>query len=59
LSQEVEAVRRLVLWDVDGTLVHYGGLGWEAFQDAFLAVVGRPPSGIDGSRITLAGRSRC
>jgi phosphoglycolate phosphatase-like HAD superfamily hydrolase len=55
----VEAVRRLVLWDVDGTLVHYGGLGWEAFQDAFLAVVGRPPSGIDGSRITLAGRSRC
>jgi len=50
-------VRRLVLWDVDGTLVHYGGLGWEAFLDAFLAVMGRPASGADGTVITLAGRT--
>ena len=50
-------MHRLVLWDVDGTLVHYGGLGWEAFLDAFLAVVGRPPSGVDGSLVQLAGRT--
>ncbi len=50
-------MRRLVLWDVDGTLVNYAGLGWEAFLDAFLAVVGRPAAGADGSVITLAGRT--
>jgi phosphoglycolate phosphatase len=50
-------LRRLVLWDVDGTLVNYAGLGWEAFLDAFLAVVGRPAAGADGSVITLAGRT--
>jgi phosphoglycolate phosphatase len=51
-------VRRLVLWDVDGTLVHYGGLGWEAFLDAFLAMFGRPPSDApDGTAIQLAGRT--
>jgi phosphoglycolate phosphatase len=49
-------VRRLVLWDVDGTLVQYGGLGWEAFGDAFLALFGRPPSGA-GESIQLAGRT--
>src|SRR5919198_6135896 len=45
-------LRRLVLWDVDGTLVNYAGLGWEAFLDAFLAVVGRPAAGADGGVIT-------
>jgi phosphoglycolate phosphatase-like HAD superfamily hydrolase len=49
-------VRRLVLWDVDGTLVHYGGLGWEAFGDAFLSLFGRPPSTM-GKPIHLAGRT--
>ena len=51
-------MRRLVLWDVDGTLVHYGGLGWEAFLDAFLVVVGRPPSETAGATaVPLAGRT--
>jgi phosphoglycolate phosphatase len=49
-------VRRLVLWDVDGTLVHYGGLGWEAFGDAFVALFGRAPLAT-GRTIQLAGRT--
>ncbi|HZD68655.1 MAG TPA: haloacid dehalogenase-like hydrolase [Actinomycetes bacterium] len=50
-------MRRLVLWDVDGTLVNYAGLGWEAFLDAFLVVMGRPAAAMDGSMIALAGRT--
>jgi len=34
---------RLVLWDVDGTLVDTAGMGRDAFSEAFEAVVGRPP----------------
>jgi phosphoglycolate phosphatase len=49
-------VRRLVLWDVDGTLVQYGGLGWEAFGDAFVALFGRAPLAT-GPTIQLAGRT--
>lgn len=37
----------LVLWDVDGTLVHAGGHGARAFEDAFEAVTGRRPGPID------------
>jgi phosphoglycolate phosphatase-like HAD superfamily hydrolase len=33
----------LVLWDVDGTLVHSAGHGRWAFEEAFEAVVGRAP----------------
>lgn len=32
---------RLVLWDIDGTLVEAGGAGREAFEDAFEVVFGR------------------
>ena len=33
----------LVLWDIDGTLMHSGGHGGRAFEAAFRAVVGREP----------------
>lgn len=42
----------LVLWDVDGTLVHSAGHGRYAFEDAFEAVVGRTPE-----RVDYAGRT--
>lgn len=34
--------RRLVLWDVDRTLVHVEGVSRLVYEDAFAAVVGRP-----------------
>lgn len=37
----------LVLWDVDGTLIHAGGHGARAFEEAFEAVTGRLPGPID------------
>ena len=37
----------LVLWDVDGTLVHTAGHGRFAFEEAFRTVVGRDPVGVD------------
>ena len=43
----------LVLWDVDGTLVHTAGHGRYAFEEAFEAVVGRPYEG----RMAYAGRT--
>lgn len=33
---------RLVLWDVDRTLLHVEGVSRQVYEDAFLAVVGRP-----------------
>ena len=33
----------LVLWDIDGTLMHSGGHGGRAFEAAFRTVVGREP----------------
>lgn len=33
---------RLVLWDIDGTLVAAGGVGLEAFEVAFERITGRP-----------------
>jgi phosphoglycolate phosphatase-like HAD superfamily hydrolase len=42
----------LVLWDIDGTLVHSAGHGRWAFQEAFEAVVGREPEHVD-----FAGRT--
>jgi phosphoglycolate phosphatase-like HAD superfamily hydrolase len=50
-------VRRLVLWDVDGTLVLYGGIGRQAFADAFLAFAGRPATDLDRLMIATAGRT--
>ena len=46
-------MHRLVLWDIDGTLVDSAGAGREAFSDAFEALFGRPPEG----RVEMAGRT--
>ena len=40
-----EAPRRLVLWDVDGTLLSAGPAARVAFDEAVAAVVGREPAG--------------
>jgi phosphoglycolate phosphatase-like HAD superfamily hydrolase len=53
----VARVRRLVLWDVDGTLVLYGGIGRSAFADAFLAFTGRTATDLDRLMISTAGRT--
>lgn len=42
----------LILWDVDGTLVHTGGHGRYAFEEAFTAVTGLP-----AERVSYAGRT--
>ena len=42
----------LVLWDVDGTLVHTAGHGGHAFADAFETVTGR-----SATRVPFAGRT--
>lgn len=44
---------RLVLWDVDGTLVDAARLGRDAFFEAFEAVTGHPPS----DTVPFAGRT--
>jgi phosphoglycolate phosphatase len=44
---------RLVLWDVDGTLVDTAGHGRHAFDDAFEEVFGRRPEG----QVPFAGRT--
>jgi phosphoglycolate phosphatase-like HAD superfamily hydrolase len=43
----------LVLWDVDGTLVHTGGQGRYAFEEAYEIVVGRPFE----QKVPYAGRT--
>ena len=45
---------RLVLWDIDGTLVRTGPHGREAFGAAFAAVFGRE---VDVSDLPMAGRT--
>jgi phosphoglycolate phosphatase len=37
--------RRLILWDIDGTLVWWGPIGRGVFNDAIHEVVGRDPAG--------------
>jgi phosphoglycolate phosphatase-like HAD superfamily hydrolase len=44
---------RLVLWDVDGTLVESAKLGRDAFLEAFESVTGSPPS----DTVPFAGRT--
>jgi phosphoglycolate phosphatase len=44
---------RLVLWDVDGTLVDTAGYGRQAFDDAFEELFGRRPEG----QVPFAGRT--
>lgn len=45
----------LVLWDLDGTLLRAGAVSRDAFEAAFLAVVGRPASVSGG--VSFAGRT--
>jgi len=45
---------RLLLWDIDGTLVNTAGHGRAAFMEAFEAVLGRPPEPYD---VPMAGRT--
>jgi phosphoglycolate phosphatase len=44
---------RLVLWDIDGTLIDGAGQGRDAFIDAFERVVGAPPEKL----VPFAGRT--
>jgi len=45
---------RLVLWDIDGTLVHTAGHGRDAFSAAFAAIFGRPA---DLTAVSMGGRT--
>jgi phosphoglycolate phosphatase-like HAD superfamily hydrolase len=47
------AVARLVLWDIDGTLVDSAGLGRDAFLEAFEQVTGHAPRRL----VPFAGRT--
>jgi phosphoglycolate phosphatase len=47
------AVTRLVLWDIDGTLVDSAGLGRDAFLEAFEQVTGHQPEQL----VPFAGRT--
>ena len=44
---------KLVLWDIDGTLVDTAGHGARAFGDAFEVVFGRPPEAL----VPMAGKT--
>jgi phosphoglycolate phosphatase-like HAD superfamily hydrolase len=48
---------RLVLWDVDGTLVQAGAVGRDIFTEAFQAVVGRDPDAVTARALVMAGRT--
>ena len=50
-------MRRLVLWDIDGTLVQAGEVGRDIFNEAFQAVVGRPPDRVAARMLAMAGRT--
>jgi len=45
---------KLVLWDIDGTLVHTAGYGRDAFGEAFATVFGRPA---DLTSVSMGGRT--
>jgi phosphoglycolate phosphatase-like HAD superfamily hydrolase len=49
----VAVVRRLVLWDVDGTLIRAGDIGAAVFDSAIEAVLGVHP----GQRIQMSGKT--
>jgi phosphoglycolate phosphatase-like HAD superfamily hydrolase len=50
-------LRRLVLWDIDGTLVQAGEVGRDIFTEAFQAVVGRAPDQVAARMLVMAGRT--
>src|SRR4029450_8538503 len=49
--------RRLVLWDIDGTLVQAGEVGRDIFAEAFQAVLGRAPDEFPARALAMAGRT--
>jgi phosphoglycolate phosphatase-like HAD superfamily hydrolase len=49
--------RRLVLWDIDGTLVQAGEVGRDIFTEAFQAVLGRAPDQVAARALAMAGRT--
>jgi phosphoglycolate phosphatase-like HAD superfamily hydrolase len=50
-------LRRLVLWDIDGTLVQAGEVGRDIFTEAFQAVLGRAPDQVTAKALVMAGRT--
>ena len=48
---------RLVLWDIDGTLVQAGEVGRDIFTEAFQTVVGRAPDQVAARTLAMAGRT--
>ena len=50
-------MRRLVLWDIDGTLVQAGDVGRDIFTEAFQAVLGRAPDQVAACMLAMAGRT--
>ncbi len=46
-------IRRLILWDIDGTLVRAGSLGASVFDDALESVLGRRPD----RRVIMSGKT--
>jgi len=48
---------RLILWDIDGTLVQAGEVGRDIFTEAFQAVLGRAPDQVTAKALTMAGRT--
>jgi phosphoglycolate phosphatase len=48
---------RLVLWDIDGTLVQAGEVGRDIFTEAFQAVIGRAPDQVATRMLVMAGRT--
>ena len=50
-------MRRLVLWDIDGTLVQAGEVGRDIFTEAFHTVVGRAPDQATARALVMAGRT--
>jgi phosphoglycolate phosphatase len=51
------AMARLVLWDVDGTLIHTDGIGAEVFDRAFVQVLGLAPTAKITDRVRLSGKT--
>jgi len=47
-------MRRLLLWDIDGTLIRGGGVGSRALTQAASIVAGRP---IDGNAVMMHGKT--
>jgi phosphoglycolate phosphatase-like HAD superfamily hydrolase len=48
---------RLILWDIDGTLVQAGEVGRDIFTEAFQAVLGQAPDQVTAKALVMAGRT--